>query len=167
MFLRGIGAKSTGWLVLLAAGFCLVGQAALAAHNWRTYRDSAQHFSGCYPADLFTSEDPPQAGEPENFMASDGAEASMYVTADEHGESLGAELRDAEAGEFSGGGKPVFQMVRHGFYLFVGFADGTVVYEKAILKDGYFETFRISYPKVLHRNYDPVAKRMASCFVAG
>ncbi len=152
------------WLGLLAVGFCLIGPAALAGRDWQTYRDPAQHFTGCYPADVFTTQDPPQAGEPENFTAPDGAQASMYATADEGGESLTAEMRDAEANEFAGGGKPVFQMARHGFYLFVGFAGGTEVYEKAILSGGVFKTFRIAFPRALQRRYNPVARQMATCF---
>jgi len=164
MRLHGVGLKNMKWLGLLAAGFCLYGPAALAAGNWQTYRDPAQHFSGCYPADVFTTQDPPQAGEPENFSAPDGARVTMYATADQAGETLAAEMQDQEANEFSGG-KPVFQMVRHGFYLFVGFTGGTEVYEKAILSGGTFKTFRITYPRALQRRYDPVAKRMASCFL--
>jgi hypothetical protein len=155
------------WLKIAAGcGLCLVGHAALAEHDWQKFNNPVQHFSGCYPADVFTAEEPPELEEPEALTAGDGAAATMYVTRDEAGESLREEMLDVEATEFGAGGKVVYQTVKNGFYLFVGFEGGEVVYEKAILGAGYFETFRVTYPKALQLNYDPLVRRMASCFQA-
>jgi hypothetical protein len=134
--------------------------------NYRTYRNVRFEYSISYPADLLVPQGESENGDGQKFLSRDGrAELLVYGSHN----SLNQMLKQVFAEETSSSQEQpnrivTYQVLKRDWFVVSGIEDGRIFYQKTLLRNGTFKTFRIEYDESQKHIFNPITKRIAASF---
>jgi hypothetical protein len=156
-------------LLTLSCGaslFCQPAHAVRDSDDYRTYYNSRFAFYISYPANVFTPQGESDNGDGQRFVSKDGR---AEMTASGINNALDETLADwyAEASR-STAEHPhrvvTYKTMKANWFVVSGHEGERLFYQKTMLKNNIFKTFRIEYDRALKSKYDPITARMAGSF---
>lgn len=139
---------------------------ANAQHQYRTYHNVRFNYSISYPADLLIPQGEPVNGDGQKFSSRDNkAEMLVYGAYN----SLDQTLREVFEQESSRSTEQpnrvvTYKVLRSDWFVISGTDDGKIFYQKTMLRDSTFKTFRIEYDESQKRTYDSITAFIARSF---
>lgn len=139
---------------------------AKAQHQYRTYHNVRFDYSISYPADLLIPQGEPVNGDGQRFVSRDSRTELLVYGAYN---SLEQTLRDVFEQE---SGRPAehpnrvvtYKVLRDDWFVVSGAENGRIFYQKTMLRDSTFKTFRIEYDESQKRMFDPITAVIARSF---
>jgi hypothetical protein len=146
--------------------FCQPTHAAKGSDDYRTYYNSRFSFSISYPVNVFTPQGESDNGDGQRFLSKDGrAEMTASGINNVLDETLADWYAEASRSTAEHPNRVVTYKTMKGNWFAVSGSEGErVFYQKTILKNRIFKTFRIEYDRALKSKYDPITAKMAGSF---
>lgn len=136
-----------------------------AQTTYRTYHNARFDYSISYPVKLLIPQGEPVNGDGQRFTSRDGR-AEMLVYGSHN--SLDKTLRQVYDEEISHPEHPdrtvTYQVFRGDWFVMSGTENGRVFYQKTMLRNGVFKTFRIEYDRSEKRTYDAITATISRSF---
>lgn len=139
---------------------------AVAQNNYRTYRNARFDYSISYPRDLLVPQGEAVNGDGQRFLSRDGrAEMAVYGS----NNSLDQTLQQVYAQETARSSEHpdrtvTYQVIKRDWFVVSGTENGRIFYQKTLLRNGVFKTFRIEYDDAQKQVFNPVTTRIANSF---
>ena len=146
--------------------FCQPTHAARVSDDYRTYHNSRYDFSVSYPANIFTPQGESDNGDGQRFVSKDGrAEMTASAINNVLEETLADWYGEASRSTTEHPNRvATYKTMKANWFVVSGSEGERLFYQKTMLKNGVFKTFRIEYDRALKRKYDLVTARMAVSF---
>lgn len=136
-----------------------------AQNGYQTYRNARFDYSIAYPSALLIPQGEAENGDGQKFLSRDGR-AEMMVFGSHN--ALDQSLRDAyeeAAGTSQHPNRSVtYKVLRGDWFVVSGTKGKKTFYQKTILRDGVFKTFRIEYDTDQKLIFNPVTTKIAASF---
>src|SRR5574341_1362650 len=133
-------------VMLLAMAFGSLVAKVSAQTGYRTYHNARFNYSISYPFKVLIPQGEAVNGDGQKFLSQDGR-AEMLVYGSHN--SLDQTLREVYEQETSRAEHPdrtvTYRVLRAGWFVVSGVENGRVFYQKTMLREGVFKTFRIEY----------------------
>ena len=135
-------------------------------HEYRTYHNARFDYSISYPADLLIPQGEPVNGDGQIFLSKDRrAELLVYGSYN----SLDQTLKDVLAQESERSPDHpnrvvTYKVLRGDWFVVSGSENGRIFYQKTMLRDSTFKTFRIEYDERQKQTFDPVTAFIVRSF---
>ena len=152
----------------LAAAAMFAVSPAAAQKVWKTYKNERFGTSIEYPADKFIPQPPATNSDGLRFIATDGAEFTVFAINNVLNQNLAALQTSALKA------RPLDEKITHrdrgpNWIVLSGTKADVLFYERQLLshRGKIINEFEILYPARLRRLYDPIVTRMSKSFHAG
>lgn len=133
------------------------------APTYKTYTNARFAYSISYPSKLLTPQGEAPNGDGQKFLSSDGrAELIVYGSHNFNDRSL-KDLYDEVRG-YDGPNGATYEVLKPGWFVVSGLVAGRVFYQKTILREGVFKTFRLEYDRSAKWKWDPITSKIAGSF---
>lgn len=134
------------------------------AQIYKTYSNARFAYSISYPSNLLTPQGEAENGDGQKFLSSDGhAELIVYGSNNALNQTLKSlydETRAVKDLNF----KVTYEVLKPAWFVVSGIDNGNVFYQKTILRQDVFKTFRMEYDDSEKQKWDPIAARIAGSF---
>jgi len=141
-------------LVLLA-----LTSAQAQAPTYKTYSNARFSYSISYPSSLVPQGES-ENGDGQKFRSSDGR-IELIVFGSNN--ALNQTLKGMYD-ETRGTGKVNYEVLKPGWFVVSGVDNGKIFYQKTILRENVFKTFRIEYDESVKQQWDPITARIGRSF---
>ena len=147
-------------LLIIAVLVLLVSTVAHAqAPTYKTYANARFAYSISYPFNLVPQGES-ENGDGQKFRSSDGrAELIVYASNNALDQTLKGLYDETRAP-----GKVMYEVLKPGWFVVSGVDNGKVFYQKTILRQNVFKTFRIEYDESVKQHWDPITAKIARSF---
>ena len=149
-------------LLLLALFASLAAQPQ--AQIYKTYSNARFAYSISYPSNLLTPQGEAENGDGQKFLSSDGhAELIVYGSNNALNQTLKSlydETRAVKDSNF----KVTYEVLKPAWFVVSGIDNGRVFYQKTILRQGIFKTFRMEYVESEKQTWDPITTKIGGSF---
>ena len=135
----------------------------LAQTNYETYHNARFAYSISYPSDLLIPQGEAENGDGQKFLTRDG-KVEMLVYGSNN--ALEKTLRGLYQEKVSKADNRTitYQVLKGDWFVVSGTENNKVFYEKTMLHNGAFKTFRIVYDKAVKDTWDPITAKIARSF---
>lgn len=139
---------------------------AVAQNNYRTYRNARFDYSISYPRDLLVPQGEAVNGDGQRFLSRDGrAEMAVYGSNNSLDQTLQQVYSQETARSSEHPDRTVtYQVIKRDWFVVSGTENGRIFYQKTLLRNGVFKTFRIEYDDAQKQVFNPVTTRIANSF---
>jgi hypothetical protein len=135
-------------------------EAYAQAPIYKTYHNARFAYSISYPSNLLTPQGEAENGDGQKFLSSDGrAELIAWGSNNALDQTLKAKYDETRAER-----KTTYELVKPGWFVVSGIDNGKVFYQKTILRQNVFKTFRMEYDESAKAKWDPITARIAISF---
>jgi len=147
-------------LLIVAALVLLVSTVTHAqAPTYQTYTNARFAYSISYPSNLVPQGESTN-GDGQKFRSSDGrAELIVYGSNNALDQTLKG-MYD----ETRGSGEVTYEVLKPGWFVVSGVNNGKVFYQKTILRQNVFKTFRLEYDESVKEQWDPITAKVVRSF---
>lgn len=151
----------------LALMICFCADRSKSQEKYSTYTNDRYSYSISYPTGLLIPQGEADNGDGQKFLSRDG-QATMIVYGSNN--ALGQSLLDLYNEQLQAKGenswKPTvtYKVLRANWFVVSGREGDRIFYQKTVLREGAFKTFRIEYDKALAAVFDQVTKRVVASF---
>lgn len=144
--------------------------AAVTAHAadeqpYARYHNARFDYGISYPQQILTPQPESDNGDGRRFVSADG---QVILTVYGAHNVLDTSIKDAwrmQLDQRSASGCPAsYQRAKDNWFVLSGVCQGTIYYQKTILADEQFKSFRFEYPQKRKSEFDGVLKRIAQSF---
>jgi hypothetical protein len=135
-------------------------------HEYRTYHNGRFDYSISYPANLLIPQGESVNGDGQRFLSRDGrTELLVYGSYNSLDQSL-REVFEQESGRSTEHPNRIvtYKVLRDDWFVVSGTENGRVFYQKTMLRDTTFKTFRIEYDQSQKRTFDSITAVIARSF---
>ena len=134
--------------------------------GYRTYHNARFDYSISYPADLVIPQGESVNGDGQRFLSKDGkAELLVYGTYNSLDQTLNDVLTQASERSPDHQDRVVtYKVLRGDWFVVSGTENGRIFYQKTMLRDATFKTFRIEYDESQKQTFDSVTAVIARSF---
>ncbi|MEW6131157.1 MAG: hypothetical protein AB1757_29265 [Acidobacteriota bacterium] len=148
-------------LTLISGLLCV--RQAYAQGNYQTYTNARFAYAIAYPADLLIPQGEADNGDGQKFISKDGR--AVLLVYGSHN-ALNQKLKEAfaEASAPTDDRQVTYKILRADWFVVSGKAGEKIFYQKTLLKNGVFKTFRIEYDESQKNIYDTVTAKIAKSF---
>lgn len=139
---------------------------AQVRHDYRTYHNARFDYSISYPANLLIPQGESVNGDGQRFLSRDGRTELLVYGAYN---SLDQTLRDVFEQESSRSTEHpnrvvTYKVFRNDWFVVSGTENGRIFYQKTVLRNSTFKTFRIEYDNNEKQTFDSITAFMARSF---
>lgn len=139
--------------------------AARNQDNYQTYNNARFAYSISYPADVLSPQGESDNGDGQRFMSRDGrATLIVYGSHGVPGQTLRGAYAEAARSTREHPRRVTYRALGRNWFVVSGIEGGRVFYQKTILMNGIFKTFRLEYDEAQRNVYDPITARIARSF---
>ena len=134
--------------------------------SYRTYHNVRFDYSISYPVNVLFPQGESVNGDGQMFLSRDGrTEMLVYGAYNSLGKSLSEVLEtEVERSAEHPDRIVTYQVLRRNWFAVSGIEKGRVFYQKTILRDATFKTFRIEYDESQKRAFDPITTTIVRSF---
>jgi hypothetical protein len=153
-------------VVVLAVLSFLGSLQAQVRHEYRTYHNARFDYSISYPADLLIPQGEAVNGDGQRFLSRDGrTELLVYGAYNSLDQTL-REIFEQESVRSTEHPNRVvtYKVLRNDWFVVSGTEDGRIFYQKTMLRNSTFKTFRIEYDKNEKQTFDSITAFIARSF---
>jgi hypothetical protein len=157
------GTASDIELVLLSISALIEGQ---IQNKYRIYHNVRFDYSISYPANILFPQGEAVNGDGQKFLSRDGrTEMLVYGSHNSLNQSL-RQVYDEETSRTSEQPNRVvtYQVLRRDWFVVSGIEDGRIFYQKTLLRNGIFKTFRIEYNESETHVFNSITTKIAGSF---
>jgi hypothetical protein len=134
--------------------------------KYRTYHNLRFDYSVSYPVNILIPQGEAVNGDGQRFLSRDGR-TEMLVYGSHN--SLNQSLRQVFEQEISRTSEHpdrllTYQILKRDWFVVSGIEARRVFYQKTLLRNGVFKTFRIEYDKGKKHIFDPITTKIAGSF---
>ncbi len=154
---------TTAVLVLLSISSLAEGQ---VRNNYRSYHNVRFDYSISYPANILIPQGEAANGDGQKFLSRDGrTEMLVYGSHNSLNQSL-QQVYEEETSRTSEHPNRVitYQVLRRDWFALSGIEDGRIFYQKTLLRNGIFKTFRIEYDENDQHFFNAITTKIAGSF---
>ena len=136
---------------------------------YTTYYNARFAYSISYPAEILYPQGESDNGDGQKFMSKD-SRVVMIVYG--YYNALEQTLQEVYLEESRGGTEDspnkvvTYKTIKDNWFVVSGYEDGRIFYQKTLLKDGIFKTFRIDYGETEKDTFDSITTIIARSFVS-
>lgn len=156
-------------LVLVLAGSVLAASSLAVAQpqaGYRTYHNARFHYSISYPVNILFPQGESVNADGQRFLSKDGrTEMLVYGAYNSLDQTLG-EVFEEESSRSTEHPDRVttYKVLRQDWFVVSGIENGRIFYQKTMLRNSTFKTFRIEYDEAQKRTFDPITTVIARSF---
>ncbi len=155
-------------VLLLVAIAVVVGGPSSAARqqgSYRTYHNARFEYSIAYPVNILIPQGESANGDGQRFLSKDGrTEMLVYGSYNSLDQTLRAVLEQETSSTEHPNRVITYQVLRANWFVVSGLENGRVFYQKTMLRNETFKTFRIEYDESRKRTFDPITATIARSF---
>jgi hypothetical protein len=133
-------------------------------HVWKTYTNLRFAYEICYPEDLLIPQGEADNGDGQKFVAKEDAQLIVYGSNNALDESLENDFNDTAARLAGSAGKVTYKVLKANWYVVSGQNGQTVFCAKTRYSGDQFKSFELTYDQSAAPVYEPVIRRLATCF---
>ena len=135
-------------------------------HGYRTYHNARFDYSISYPADLLIPQGESVNGDGQRFLSKDGrAELLVYGSYNSLNQTLNDVLtQETERSPDHPNRVVTYKVLRGDWFVLSGTENGQIFYQKTMLRDSTFKTFRIEYDESQKQTFDSITAIIARSF---
>ncbi|MGZ3806408.1 MAG: hypothetical protein ACXVB4_19515 [Pseudobdellovibrionaceae bacterium] len=140
---------------------------ASEAAKYSKYTNPRFGYSISYPSDLFIAQGESDNGDGQKFVSADGAVLLVYGSYNVTNESLKEYYADVIASNANTPNQVLnvtYKQMKDNFFVFSGTLRSKIIYQKTILRNGIFKSFRLIYDQSQKKTYDPVIRNLLLSF---
>lgn len=133
--------------------------------TYRTYHNARFEYSISYPVNVLVPQGEPVNHDGQKFLSRDGkTEMLVYGSHNSLNQSL-REVYDESGRTAEHPNRMVtYHVLRTDWFVVSGVENGRVFYQKTMLRNGIFKTFRIEYDEDQKQTFDPITAAIARSF---
>jgi hypothetical protein len=152
-------------LILILTGMVVPLRTAAGQTRYRIYHNVRFEYSISYPADILIPQGEAANGDGQRFVSSDRrTEMIVYGSHNSLDETL-RQRYEAEIGRTDNPNRTVtYQVLRQSWFVVSGVENGKVFYQKTLLRNDVFKTFRIEYDQSQKQTFDSITAKIAQSF---
>jgi hypothetical protein len=134
--------------------------------GYRTYHNARFDYSISYPADLLIPQGESVNGDGQRFLSKDGrTELLVYGSPNSLDQTLNDVLTQASERSPDHPNRVVtYKVLRADWFVVSGTENGRIFYQKTMLRDSTFKTFRIEYDESKKPTFDSITAFIARSF---
>jgi len=135
-------------------------------HRYRTYHNARFEYSISYPANLLIPQGESANEDGQRFVSKDGrTELLVYGSYNSLDQTLNEVLaQESERSAEHPNRVVTYKVLRRDWFVVSGTENGRIFYQKTMLRDSTFKTFRIEYDESQKQTFDPVTASIARSF---
>lgn len=130
--------------------------------TWATYTNARFDYAIQYPVNILIPQGESANRDGQRFVSSD-ARAILTVWGSHNAldQPLAENFQESLAGF---GGRVTYQVLKPTWFVFSGYRNDTILYQKTYLLDGIYKTFTLEYPRDQRELFDPLTTVIARSF---
>jgi hypothetical protein len=139
---------------------------AQTRHEYRTYHNARFDYSISYPANLLIPQGESVNNDGQSFLSRNGrTELLVYGSYNSLDQTL-REVFEQESGRSAEHPNRVvtYKVLRNDWFVVSGTENGRIFYQKTMLRNSTFKSFRIEYDKSEKQTFDPITVFIARSF---
>lgn len=133
-------------------------------HSWKFYANVRFNYGVCYPEDLLVPQGEAPNGDGQKFLAKDGANLVVYGQNNALNEPLKDALEDTASRLAGKSGKVTYKVIKPTWFVVSGQNGQKVFYAKTLYSHEQFKSFELVYDSSASAIYEPVVRRLNTCF---
>jgi hypothetical protein len=139
---------------------------AQVRHEYRTYHNARFDYSISYPANLLIPQGKSVNGDGQRFLSRDGRTELMVYGAYNSLDQTLREVFEQESGRSTEHPNRVvtYKVLRDDWFVVSGTENARIFYQKTMLRNSTFKTFRIEYEKNEKQTFDSITAFIARSF---
>jgi hypothetical protein len=139
---------------------------ARTQHEYRTYHNSRFDYSISYPADLLIPQGESVNGDGQRFLSKDRrTELLVYGSHNSLNQMLNEVFtQESERSSDHPNRVVTYKVLRGDWFVVSGTENGRIFYQKTMLRESIFKTFRIEYDESQKQTFDSVTAFIARSF---
>lgn len=151
---------------VLTALSCLWPMQAQVRHEYLTYHNARFDYSISYPADLLVPQGESVNGDGQRFLSKDGQTVLLVYGAYNSLDQTLRNVFEEESGRSTEHSNRVvtYKVLRNDWFVVSGTENGRIFYQKTMLRNSTFKTFRIEYDKNEKQTFDSITAFIARSF---
>ena len=136
-----------------------------AQNEYQTYRNARFDYSIAYPSALLIPQGEAENGDGQKFLSRDGrAEVMVFGSHNALDQSFRDAYEEAAGTSQHPNRSVTYKVLRGDWFVVSGTKGKKTFYQKTILRDGVFKTFRIEYDTDQKLIFNPVTTKIAASF---
>lgn len=132
---------------------------------WKTYTNVRFNYELCYPPDLLVPQGESANSDGQKFQSKDDASLIVYGQNNVLNRSLKDALEDVASRLAGSSGKVTYRVLKPNWFVVSGQNGQKLFYAKTLYSHNQFKSFELVYDSSTAAVYDPVVRRLNSCFV--
>jgi hypothetical protein len=141
-----------------------VAQAPAGGDGFKTYTNVRFQYAVCYPDGVLVPQGESDNSDGQTFLAADGGQLIVYGSNNALDEQLKDRLAATGSRLAGASGKVTYQVLKPGWFVVSGHNGAAVFYAKTLYSHGQFKSFELTYREMAAATYEPLVRRLATCF---